>query len=208
MASAAAIAAGALGAQAGSGLIGTIVSGVSNKANREAMLRMHEEELAFNRQEAQATRDFNSAEAARARAFEKEMSDTAVRRKMADAAAAGLNPYAVLGETVGQAATPSAAAASASARSDSSAKNPGASKISMSGIAGLAASARLLGDAAKNGGLKRLSQLANAAQSAHDYSNDYHYIYNKRGQVEYVRNDGAEMTEQDWKNVYHMLTSQ
>lgn len=65
----------------------------------------------FTAEEAEKTRNFNSAEAAKNRDWETYMSNTAYQRQVADMKSAGLNPAAINGSG---ASTPSAAPASAS----------------------------------------------------------------------------------------------
>lgn len=63
----------------------------------------------------EAMNQFNADEAEKARTFEKEMSDTAYQRQVADMQAAGVNPALALGGSANGASTPSGQAASGSA---------------------------------------------------------------------------------------------
>lgn len=96
--------------------------------NAEQSYLAFQRESQFNSAEAEKNRQFNSAEAEKQRAFEKDMSDTAYQRAMADMQKAGLNP--LLAYQQGGASTPSVSAASGSAASSSSSGGYSQSKAS------------------------------------------------------------------------------
>lgn len=95
------------------------------------------------------SQNFNSAEAAKQREYETEMSNTSYQRAVADLEAAGLNKYSLFMNADG-ASTPSGSAASSSANRVSAANTNGIGSL-LAKIASIAVSAYSAGQIAKNG---------------------------------------------------------
>lgn len=120
--------------------VGSAINALGNFASAKEANRVQQEMLertqAFNAREAEIARNFNALEAEKSRVwsagqaqsqmdFQRSMSDTAVRRAVADMRAAGLNPILATSPG-GGASTPSGAAGASSAASAGAASSPGA----------------------------------------------------------------------------------
>lgn len=110
--------------------------------------------------QADTTRGFNAAEAQKNRDFEKEMSNTAIQRRMQDLAAAGINPLMAVAQS---ASTPSGSTASSS--------NPGGAMASGSNPSGAHASAGMASSGIANPMpfMGVTAGMANASQAALNY---------------------------------------
>ena len=86
---------------------GAIGSGIAADKNRAAMAEANQANIDI----ANATNEFNSAEAEKQRQWQTEMSNTEVQRRMADMQAAGINPILASG-SFGGASTPGGSSAS------------------------------------------------------------------------------------------------
>lgn len=105
------------GLQAGASVVDTAVNAHQQKLNREFTAEQNQLTREFNANEAQLAREFNQLEAQRQRDFERDMSNTAVTRRMQDLQNAGINPL-LAGSS--EASTPVGSAGSATSASASS----------------------------------------------------------------------------------------
>ena len=94
--------------------------GTNDHAEQEADAYNTALSNAFNAEEAQKARDYESAEAQKNRDWQEMMSNTAYQRMFKDAKKAGINPLYLVGQ--GGASTPGGATASTASASSTSAK--------------------------------------------------------------------------------------
>lgn len=99
----------------GTGLAGAAAQYFGGRETNRSNETIANNATSANREEAQINRDFQSREAATARQWEEQMSNTAYQRQAADMKAAGINPIVAIGNgaSTPNASVPSGAQASA-----------------------------------------------------------------------------------------------
>lgn len=171
------------------GLFGGIANAWTGNTDYQRQVAGSLAEMAFNAAEAQTARDFSALEAQKNRDFQERMSSSAYQRAVADAKAAGLNPYTIglSGASTPSGSMPSAAAGRGSGASGTHAGGRGFSDMVgfASKLGGLAMQAVGFAMNAREAGLNRASREAmqsaqHAFELAHDRVTDVYEFENSR----------------------------